>query len=852
MEKKYRYPGIRPFTADEKELFFGRDDDKEKLYRMMTLNKITLLYSKSGMGKSSLLNAGIIPLINQEQSYNPVLIRLGRYTPNQEISAIQIATQKITNETKQSTFLDRIIDNENSLWYNCKAKQIVNYQDERQILLIFDQFEELFSYPESQIIEFKKQLAELLFVQVPQRFRDVVSEMTDVFEDFLSEDEKKLLYKNNDIKVLFSIRNDKLSLLNQLTDQIPTILRTYYELQALTIEQAKQAIELPAFQNGDFISEKFRFLPQAIDNLINYLSESKNDNYANSRNIESFQLQLICQYAENIIINEHKNLINIEDLEEPDKIFKRHYQKILKKIPEDKRRDVRVLIEDNLIIEGSRVALPDKVILSKYKINNDILLELENSRLLRKEPNTTGGISYELSHDSLVAPILESRKARVDKEEDENQIFQKNKELRIATEKHRRQRKILILVGSIAVVAVFAFIYSIVLFFVAQNAKIKAEKLADGTLLLLEHFLPAGETDVFTYYLRQADTAFVKGKYEEALGFYQGAILLSDENQEDIIKQKIKNSNLCLDLFKKAGEYVFVLNLDESIKIYQQLLSINPLDPTALYRIEAFKKSETIEMLKSLNLITVKGGSFMMGSEKGSSNEKPIHKITLSDFQISTYEVTNEQFAVFLNQYQYDLVKNGVFANKDMIEENEFGVIFVEDEKGFKNSSGLVGLWKPSQGFEKYPIVNVTWYGAYEFCHFYGLNLPTEAQWEYAAKGGINTNNFEYSGSNNIDEVAEYKENNDKSSNIVGNKKPNELGIFDMSGNVWEWCNDWYYAEYYGESFNENPQGPTDGSYKVYRGGSWDNYKDFCRVAIRYNAFLFYFSNDLGFRVAFY
>ncbi len=852
MEKKYRYPGIRPFTADEKELFFGRDDDKEKLLRMITLNKITLLYSKSGMGKSSLINAGIIPLINQEKNYFPIIVRLGRYVSNQNITATQIAIKKITNETNSPTFLDRIIENENSLWYNCKELQIVNNQNNRQLLLIFDQFEELFSYPENQIIEFKQQLAELLFVQLPQRFRDIVSEMTDVFEDFLSEEEKKILYKNNDVKVLFSIRNDRLSLLNQLTDQIPTILRTYYELQALTVEQAKQAIELPALQNGEFISEKFRFHPQAIESLINYLSESKNDNYANSRNIESFQLQLICQYAENIIINEDKNLITPEDLEEPDKIFKRHYQKILKKIPEDKKRGVRVLIEDNLIIEGSRVALPDKVILSKYKISPEILYELENSRLLRKEPNTTGGISYELSHDSLVAPILESRKARVEKEEEETQIFQKNKELQKAHEKQQRQRKTLIMVGSVAVIAFGAFIFTIVLFFVARKAKLQAEKLATGTLMLLQHSLPIGETDVFAYYLRQADTAFVKGKYDEALGFYQGAILLSDKKQEQEIQQKILNSNICINHLNEAVEFVFQLNLEQAVKTYHKIISINPLDPTALYRIKAFEKTETLDMLKNLKLITINGGYFIMGSENGSSNEKPTHKITLSDYQISTYEVTNEQFATFLNQYKNDLVKSGNNINKDMIEESEFGVYFEENTNGFKNSNGIIGLWKPAKGFENYPIVNVTWFGAYEFCYFYGINLSTEAQWEYAAKGGLNSKNFEYSGSNNIDEVAEYKENNDTHANKIGNKKPNELGVFDMSGNVWEWCGDWYYAQYYVESPNENPQGPPDGSYKVYRGGSWDNYKDFCRVAIRYNAFLFYFSNDLGFRVAFY
>jgi len=181
---------------------------------------------------------------------------------------------------------------------------------------------------------------------------------------------------------------------------------------------------------------------------------------------------------------------------------------------------------------------------------------------------------------------------------------------------------------------------------------------------------------------------------------------------------------------------------------------------------------------------------------------------------------------------------------------------FEVTQKYWREIMGSDPLDLKFKGCDLCPVEGVSWNDVQNFIlklnNKTGLNyrLPSEAEWEYASRGGNKSKGYIYSGSMNLNEVAWYNENADKKTHPVGQKQSNELGIFDMSGNISEWCNDWYDKKYYKGSPISNPSGPVTGVYRVHRGGSYFNTQTTSRCASR--NFLFHASRyfSIGFRLA--
>jgi formylglycine-generating enzyme required for sulfatase activity len=252
--------------------------------------------------------------------------------------------------------------------------------------------------------------------------------------------------------------------------------------------------------------------------------------------------------------------------------------------------------------------------------------------------------------------------------------------------------------------------------------------------------------------------------------------------------------------------------------------------------------------LMTRKMVRVNGGTFIMGCLEGrdkdcQDDEKPTHKVTLSSFYISKTEVTNAEFAEFLN----DVNDNPTQYNypKENIVEYDFGLK--------KNTSNGQTIWAPAKGYDDYPVVGVSWNWANAYCIWLSnktrqkYRLPTEAEWEYAARGG-GKQTYTYAGSNTVDEVAWYNSNAGSKTHPVGEKKANELGLYDLSGNVWEWCEGWY-GDYFSDT-QINPNGLTSGTLKVCRGGSWFNDPQNLRIADRSVGTPDIHNSRIGFRLA--
>ncbi len=241
-----------------------------------------------------------------------------------------------------------------------------------------------------------------------------------------------------------------------------------------------------------------------------------------------------------------------------------------------------------------------------------------------------------------------------------------------------------------------------------------------------------------------------------------------------------------------------------------------------------------------LESVIVKGGQYTIGDKGFGPTCKP-HKVKVNTFMITKYEITYEDFIVFMNKNE--LSSDGSFRGTPYLSGGT-PIVFNDQQEFVFQANELCNSVKDA-------ITNITYEGAKAFAEWAGGRLPTEAEWEYAARGGKKKSKYIYSGSNNIDMVSWNQFNSDSLIHEVGKLKANVLGIYDMSGNAAEWCSDWYSESYYMNNIYDNPQGPETGNQKVVRGGSFISDVSQHRVAARD-----YYSSesgavDIGFRIVF-
>lgn len=398
----YRYPGPQSFTEADELLFFGRTRETKALYDLIMVQPLVVLFAKSGMGKTSLLQAGIVPRLRFTE-YDPIVLRLN----DTKVPLAQQVLRKIAPGAESNT----------TLW---AALTQYNQVQKSTPLLIFDQFEEIFTlYTDEQRTNFVRQLSDVVNQTLPEDVRRQIRDSA------LGAEDLALLEQIPKVKMVLSIRSDLLHYLHLLSPEIPSILRNRFELSGLRPKQAEEAIVKPATQEqeiGDYASPKFTYSTEATHQMLSYLSRRQQTLYTGGQQepeIESFQLQLLCEHIERKIISDLKNGVLLPPVTITpafyggeagiSQILSEFYTQTLESIPNaTQRENAQQLIEGHLVKNERRVSVDEATITQTHGVNSATLELLVNKRLLRQDVRETGDY-FEISHDTLLVPIMKSR-----------------------------------------------------------------------------------------------------------------------------------------------------------------------------------------------------------------------------------------------------------------------------------------------------------------------------------------------------------------------------------------------------------------------------------------------------------
>ena len=258
------------------------------------------------------------------------------------------------------------------------------------------------------------------------------------------------------------------------------------------------------------------------------------------------------------------------------------------------------------------------------------------------------------------------------------------------------------------------------------------------------------------------------------------------------------------------------------------------------------------------NIVNVQGGRFQMGNDVNGGNESPAHLVSVGDFRITKYEITNADFVKFLNSYGNRRFADDPAVKADVYDDNGATSTYDYSSADIRYfNTDLSDDIKMNPATRKFEVKNgratypalVSWSAAKRYAEWLGGRLPTEAEWEYAARGGKNPDNKKFAGSDTFADVAV---ENSQVTYPVGNKRPNGLGLYDMTGNAAEWVSDWYGGYQNTPGVQENPTGPEHSTgQKVVRGGGVALYYDYDYYYRRYQPQLYYYNNPTQSSVTF-
>jgi len=584
-EAGYRYPGSGPFedTDLDRLLFFGRDREKEDLLQKIMAKRLVVLFGRSGLGKTSLVNAGVNPLL-REKGFVPLKVRFN----HPGIDPLQAVLEGIKKSVNHEQYpVDYEPGEEQTLWQFFKTANFWSPQNTLLTpVLILDQFEEFFTFHSTQSMNrFILQLADLVNGTIPTSVRKSI----EPGKPFSYDD------KPPDVKVLISIREDFLYLVEELAEDIPDVFNNRFRLRPLTKDQAMQAVIHPSQVEDDRIRTAcFRYSSEALELMLNFLCKRKpQDDKKVKDEVESFQLQLLCRNIENKIRGldpSSTSQIPKNQIKSFPGVQGRFFQKEplgaegirstahdgktlfiitdkalggetgIRKVLEDfyderirvlgaawKKRRMHGLFEKGLIsVSDRRLSVQEEELQRRFSVSADLLGEFVKCRLIRFERRAES-VYYELSHDTLIEPIRESQRKR------------RNKHVKY---------------GVYGVIGVFLILLLIIAWFYQINKEEKnySKNVQEGNLLFynkkyeksIDYYTKATEAkpdDAYAY--RNMGIALSNvGKYTEAIDAYEKAVEIKPDDADAYYY--IGNALIAL------GKY------PEAIDAYKKTVEINP------------------------------------------------------------------------------------------------------------------------------------------------------------------------------------------------------------------------------------------------------------------------------------
>lgn len=836
---------------NEGQPIYGRNQIISKLVDAIYTNLQTILYGKSGIGKTSLLQAGCFPELRKRHFF-PIIIRPGIMEKSSDYAAtvidiIRESAEKELPEIKPSLHTVTVgndIFTENRLCQFLYSTKFVDASDDIYIpILIFDQFEEFLNNKKiyASAVGFVKELYVLLdnTISIPAGFLD---------------------YSN--YRLVFAIREDYLYCLEDIVDHynLDELRFNRHRITALSDKQAQSVIEKTFRSAIDEISSDDL---TSIANTIIFAAKGHDQD----ADIRTPILSLLGSLTyKHLTVGKAINSINL-DLE-----LYLYYDEIMAGIP----LETRSYLEEKLITEdGRRDSVDYESALRSEKINEEQINYLvKEKKILRIVEAGSEEKRIEFSHDTVckaLKPVIEMR----------NSYYEKGFELNLSSfDNKEKQPEIVCYIsyaadlGHLEAQNLLERLYVEKVIGTNEDKEFRSNNakrdrlsilLSGGNWSLSSKTIKVRKSevaDVFLSYSRkdieiaqklseelqsigckvwmdvsgiESGTQFVDSIIDAIKSSKVFLFLASSNSYQSQFAirelqyaehQKIRSVIILIDNSPMPDEFFIMYGLrntidinneDQKRKLFKDLKRWYVDDNLSIDKYNGLEYTKIMVCDYQIVMMRVEGGMFTMGAtlQQGGDNEdeRIVHNVQLDSYFMAQIPVTNKLWQIVMG------TKN--------------------NSKNAGNEPVVFVSWKECVLF----IKKLNYLTGKEF------RLPTEAEWEYAAKGGAKgrMNGFKYSGSNNPHKVSWNLENSDRDLHIVAQKQPNELGLYDMSGNVWEWCYDWYAS--YPNKQEKNPQGPKNGEKKVCRGGSWASKGRDCRISIRESEYPNEGGPDIGFRL---